>query len=310
MTINASCSCGKTFRVKDELAGKKVKCSACGQPFTVPAPSNASPSSVAGPVTSCACGAQFRVTAKIAGKKVRCPKCKTICQMPAMSAAAGAGAAQAVVAEVAAPVDEDFWAGVSPPQPATEEGDNLFPQEPTSPKDDMSSSQASGYVIRQIHKGKTNEEIEEDLIGKGMKPYDAARLLETLAEGMRGEKKECSLVFFLLFSWDGEIPRSQYWLGCGIIYALQIAWMAGVLALGFGMIGAGPGATYGFDIMFWCINIPICILFWFMSVSVVLKRLNDLDMDWTWILMPIIPIVGGFIGLYLFIKLGFIRGVT
>ncbi|MEO2010174.1 MAG: hypothetical protein ABGX22_15980 [Pirellulaceae bacterium] len=104
MTINASCSCGKTFRVKDELAGKKVKCSACGQPFTVPAPSIASPSSVAGPVTSCACGAQFRVTAKIAGKKVRCPKCKTICQMPAMPAAAGAVAAQAVVAQVAAPV--------------------------------------------------------------------------------------------------------------------------------------------------------------------------------------------------------------
>ncbi|MEO2123278.1 MAG: hypothetical protein ABGY10_08110, partial [bacterium] len=78
---------------------------------------------------------------------------------------------------------------VSPPQPATEEGDNLFPQKPTSPKDDMSSSQASGYVIRQIHKGKTNEEIEEDLIGKGMKPYDAARLLEMLMEGMSGANK-------------------------------------------------------------------------------------------------------------------------
>ncbi|MFP6675334.1 MAG: DUF805 domain-containing protein [Pirellulaceae bacterium] len=309
MTINASCSCGKTFRVKDELAGKKVKCSTCGQPFTVPAPSNASPSSVAGPVTSCACGAQFRVTAKIAGKKVRCPKCKTICQMPAMSSAAGAVAAQAVVAQVAAPVDEDFWAGVSPPQPAMEEGDNLFPQEPTSPKDEMSSSQAYGYVIRQIHDGRTNEEIEEDLIGKGMKPYDAARLLETLVEASK-KKNEVSGIGFLLFSFGGCIPRSQYWLGICIIGVLRSVEWGIIGTLIASQVVQFDGNEKTALIIAGSIFFVVELFFLFMGLAVTVKRLEDVGIDPVWLFAILIPVVGGIVGLYLFVHCGFIRGVT
>jgi ribosomal protein S27E len=38
MALSVQCGqCGKEFRVKDELAGKRVKCSACGQPIAIPA---------------------------------------------------------------------------------------------------------------------------------------------------------------------------------------------------------------------------------------------------------------------------------
>jgi hypothetical protein len=37
MPITFSCACGKTLRVKDELAGKRVKCPACGGVATAPA---------------------------------------------------------------------------------------------------------------------------------------------------------------------------------------------------------------------------------------------------------------------------------
>jgi DNA-directed RNA polymerase subunit RPC12/RpoP len=38
MALSVRCGqCGKEFRVKDELAGKRVKCSACGQPIAIPA---------------------------------------------------------------------------------------------------------------------------------------------------------------------------------------------------------------------------------------------------------------------------------
>jgi hypothetical protein len=37
MKISIQCSCGKQYQVKSELAGKKVKCQACGTPIPVPA---------------------------------------------------------------------------------------------------------------------------------------------------------------------------------------------------------------------------------------------------------------------------------
>ena len=38
MSIQATCSCGATFKAKSELAGKRVKCPSCGQPFAIPDP--------------------------------------------------------------------------------------------------------------------------------------------------------------------------------------------------------------------------------------------------------------------------------
>jgi RsiW-degrading membrane proteinase PrsW (M82 family) len=39
MPIPIACSCGKSLKVKDEYAGKRVKCPGCGQPLSVPAKS-------------------------------------------------------------------------------------------------------------------------------------------------------------------------------------------------------------------------------------------------------------------------------
>ena len=35
--ISVDCSCGKSLRVKDELAGRKVRCPACSHPLSIPA---------------------------------------------------------------------------------------------------------------------------------------------------------------------------------------------------------------------------------------------------------------------------------
>src|SRR5574340_910886 len=36
--IPVACGCGKKFRAKAELAGKQVKCPACGQALAIPSP--------------------------------------------------------------------------------------------------------------------------------------------------------------------------------------------------------------------------------------------------------------------------------
>ncbi len=47
MPIQIKCQCGKALAVKDEFAGKAVKCPACGNGIRVPAPSGGSPPAAA-----------------------------------------------------------------------------------------------------------------------------------------------------------------------------------------------------------------------------------------------------------------------
>lgn len=49
MAITVVCSCGKKFQVKDELAGRRGKCAACGQSLTIPSP-QAAPADPLGPL--------------------------------------------------------------------------------------------------------------------------------------------------------------------------------------------------------------------------------------------------------------------
>jgi hypothetical protein len=47
MPIKVTCQCGKSFAVKDELAGKAVKCPNCQQPLRIPAAAPTAPSAAA-----------------------------------------------------------------------------------------------------------------------------------------------------------------------------------------------------------------------------------------------------------------------
>lgn len=72
MPISVACSCGKRFRAKDELAGRRLKCPTCGSAIQVPSPQPASPPTIE---VACACGKQLRAKPELAGKRVKCPAC-------------------------------------------------------------------------------------------------------------------------------------------------------------------------------------------------------------------------------------------
>ena len=44
MAISVQCACGQKYNVKDELAGKKLKCKKCGEGMRVPTPQRKPPS--------------------------------------------------------------------------------------------------------------------------------------------------------------------------------------------------------------------------------------------------------------------------
>jgi hypothetical protein len=101
MSIPVACQCGKRFRVKPELAGKRVKCPSCQSPLQIP--SAAAPASPSPPIAvTCECGQRFRAPAHLAGKRVKCSVCQQPISVPDPQAASPA-----------APDPLDF--GIAPP---------------------------------------------------------------------------------------------------------------------------------------------------------------------------------------------------
>ncbi len=119
MPIAVNCGCGKQFRVPDEYAGKKIKCTSCGEMRIVAAgakngaPKTSVPAGKAGPAVKtpavkaapatktapavkpapaaaaaiikfeCAeCEHQMTARAEYAGKKTKCPACQAIVTIP------------------------------------------------------------------------------------------------------------------------------------------------------------------------------------------------------------------------------------
>ena len=92
MSIHVQCQCGATYKLKDHLAGKRVRCKACNQPLVVPnkSPNRTGANSTASAKAStgkklpviCECAHVFEVLVADIEKQVNCPKCNQLLQFP------------------------------------------------------------------------------------------------------------------------------------------------------------------------------------------------------------------------------------
>lgn len=98
----------------------------------------------------------------------------------------------------------------------------------------------------------------------------------------------------LLFSLEGRIGRAKYWLGQLVLFVIAfVAWLALIPGL----------ATENIVLLL----VPIALLpfsLW-MSICISGKRYHDRGKSAWWILICLIPIVGG---IWQFIELGLLRG--
>lgn len=78
MAIEHTCQCGTKLRVKDELAGKKIKCPKCSETFTLTA-GQAALDLIS---VSCKCGKSFQAKATMAGKSFQCISCNRTISIP------------------------------------------------------------------------------------------------------------------------------------------------------------------------------------------------------------------------------------
>ena len=335
MTIAATCTCGKRFGVPDEYAGKRVKCSACGQPVSIP---NAGSAADPAPTVSCGCGAQFRLTPQVAGKKVRCPKCKETMQLPELPGSQAPIAAQPVPAQ---PVPaQPVPAQTVPAQPVTAQpvtaqpvtaqpvtaqpvavqptgpnpfadGDGIWdeirttsaPSDPGAPQPsnhtgELSANEIYAYAIQLFHRGYGATEVQQRLEDQGLTPSDAERLVDTLVTESKSSGGDS--LGFLLIELHGGITRTQFWLATVIRLVISVV-------IG-GIIGAGLAIAYGEvdlnSVVFRSIVGGYAIIDIYMAFAIAKKRFDDLDMSGWWFLGLLVPIVN----IFVIVKLGFIKG--
>lgn len=106
-----------------------------------------------------------------------------------------------------------------------------------------------------------------------------------------------------LFSFDGRIGRKAYWLflvaTLVIAFGIQLAVLGPMMSAA--MTDPEAAANMSFPFWVWIIFIP---LIW-MSLAVQAKRWHDIDKSAWWILIGLVPFVGGLIAL---VFNGFIAG--
>jgi len=140
--ITVSCSCGKTYKVKDSYANKKAKCT-CGQIISVPAQPDVPLNKTAEKISfSCKCGKDFAVPEKFEGKKVRCKSCQRILQVPT-SLVSGQPDDEAILAE--AQVEKEISEAFS--EEITEDMPDEDADVPDKPSEIKESSEKPGRLV-------------------------------------------------------------------------------------------------------------------------------------------------------------------
>jgi uncharacterized membrane protein YhaH (DUF805 family) len=107
-------------------------------------------------------------------------------------------------------------------------------------------------------------------------------------------------------SFEGRIGRQTFWLGTLSLFILQ--WVLFALFGGVGMMGtdmADPAAAEAaMSGMMWPMTILFLVFLW-PSLAIAAKRFHERDKSAWWILIVVVPIIGG---LWYLIECGFLRG--
>jgi uncharacterized membrane protein YhaH (DUF805 family) len=100
----------------------------------------------------------------------------------------------------------------------------------------------------------------------------------------------------LLFSFNGRIRRSTYWM-----YAIGAAVALGIVA----SIGAFLGSRGGILSVGWILSLAAYVALIWIALALQIKRWHDRDKAWVWIFISFIPLVGP---IWALIECGFLDG--
>jgi uncharacterized membrane protein YhaH (DUF805 family) len=103
----------------------------------------------------------------------------------------------------------------------------------------------------------------------------------------------------LLFSFDGRINRAKYWTGVVVIVVIELIAFA-ILAI----IGAMLGDNIVTTLISIIVGLVCLVLIW-PAIAIGVKRFHDRNKSGWWVLISLVPIIGG---LWYLIEAGFLEG--
>jgi len=103
----------------------------------------------------------------------------------------------------------------------------------------------------------------------------------------------------MLFSAQGRIRRSEYWLwGIGVGVILAIVVMAAAML-------TGGGDSHHFSPVFGIIYLVAMVVGAWISINLQIKRWHDRDKSGWWVFIGLVPLIGG---LWVLVECGFLDG--
>ncbi|MEN8040981.1 MAG: DUF805 domain-containing protein [Actinomycetota bacterium] len=99
----------------------------------------------------------------------------------------------------------------------------------------------------------------------------------------------------LFFSFDGRINRGKFWAGIGMMWLLALI-VGGIIGFGLFAVSKALG---------WIVFIVVYAAALWIGLALSVKRWHDRDKSGWWILIGLVPIIGG---LWALIETGFLPG--
>jgi uncharacterized membrane protein YhaH (DUF805 family) len=99
----------------------------------------------------------------------------------------------------------------------------------------------------------------------------------------------------LLFSFEGRINRARFWIGILVIVAIEIVGLIVATVIGY-LVGAELAM-----ILFYLV---VLVMLW-PSIALGVKRFHDRNKSGWWVLISLVPIIGG---IWYLVECGFLEG--
>jgi uncharacterized membrane protein YhaH (DUF805 family) len=113
----------------------------------------------------------------------------------------------------------------------------------------------------------------------------------------------------LFTSFEGRIPRSQFWLGVIVLFVVQwIVWLVFGAMFGMRMMAIDPNDPAAAARMMPGFVIPVLIIvlvFLYPALAIYAKRWHDRDKSGWWSLILFIPVIGP---IWFLVECGCLRG--
>ena len=114
---------------------------------------------------------------------------------------------------------------------------------------------------------------------------------------------------YILTSFQGRINRQSYWLGAIVLAVIALVLIGGAIALFATFTATDEPGKYNMQMSpaGWVISVVAYILIIWFSLAIQIKRWHDRDKSGWWVLIALVPVIGG---IWALVECGFLRGTS